>query len=72
MLNTYYDKVLRQSYLCKSCKHLSWKNAKINSKIYSSMHNARTKFGKISELFFGIDAILTTVNMQDSNKVCVY
>ena len=36
------------------------------------MHNAETKFGKISELFFGIDAILTTVNMQDSNKVCVY
>ena len=36
------------------------------------MHNARKKFGKISELFFGIDAILTTVNMQDSNKVCVY
>ena len=36
------------------------------------MHNARTNFGKISELFFGTDAILTTVNMLDSNKVCVY
>ena len=36
------------------------------------MHNTRTKFGKISELFFGTDAILTTVNMLDSNKVCVY